>query len=123
GKGRTATLGKHLRDRRRQRRLAVVNVTNRPDVNVRLRPLELRLRHADPTFLRLSILREPYLLRLCTQPTPWRAGAGDGNRTRTTSLEGWGSTIELHPHADPDPLPGTSIYCCRSAGSGGGGWI
>src|SRR5690606_5255196 len=24
-------------------------------------------------------------------------GAGDGNRTRTTSLEGWGSTIELHP--------------------------
>ena len=25
-------------------------------------------------------------------------GAGDGNRTHTTSLEGWGSTIELHPH-------------------------
>ena len=24
-------------------------------------------------------------------------GAGDGNRTHTTSLEGWGSTIELHP--------------------------
>ncbi len=24
--------------------------------------------------------------------------AGDGNRTHTTSLEGWGSTIELHPH-------------------------
>ena len=24
-------------------------------------------------------------------------GAGDGDRTRTTSLEGWGSTIELHP--------------------------
>ena len=28
----------------------------------------------------------------------FRAGAGDGNRTHTTSLEGWGSTIELHPH-------------------------
>ena len=33
----------------------------------------------------------------------WQAGApghgaGDGNRTRITSLEGWGSTIELHPH-------------------------
>ena len=29
----------------------------------------------------------------------WRiSGAGDGNRTHTTSLEGWGSTIELHPH-------------------------
>ena len=26
------------------------------------------------------------------------AGAGDGNRTHTTSLEGWDSTIELHPH-------------------------
>ena len=24
-------------------------------------------------------------------------GAGDGNRTRVTSLEGWSSTIELHP--------------------------
>ena len=24
-------------------------------------------------------------------------GAGDGNRTRMTSLEGWGSTIELRP--------------------------
>jgi hypothetical protein len=27
------------------------------------------------------------------------AGAGEGNRTLTTSLEGWGSTIELHPLA------------------------
>jgi hypothetical protein len=24
-------------------------------------------------------------------------GAGDGNRTRVASLEGWNSTIELHP--------------------------
>ena len=24
-------------------------------------------------------------------------GAGDGNRTHATSLEGWNSTIELHP--------------------------
>ena len=24
--------------------------------------------------------------------------AGDGNRTHATSLEGWDSTIELHPH-------------------------
>ena len=29
----------------------------------------------------------------------WRKfGAGDGNRTHATSLEGWDSTIELHPH-------------------------
>ena len=26
-------------------------------------------------------------------------GAGDGNRTHVTSLEGWNSTIELHPQA------------------------
>ena len=26
------------------------------------------------------------------------AGADDGNRTHVTSLEGWNSTIELHPH-------------------------
>lgn len=25
-------------------------------------------------------------------------GAGDGNRTHVTSLEGWGFTIKLHPH-------------------------
>ena len=30
----------------------------------------------------------------------WRMsfGASDGNRTHTTSLEGWGSTTELHSH-------------------------
>ncbi len=29
----------------------------------------------------------------------WRVdGAGDGNRTHVASLEGWNSTIELHPH-------------------------
>ena len=27
-------------------------------------------------------------------------GAGDGNRTHTTSLEGWDSTIELHPRCN-----------------------
>ena len=26
-------------------------------------------------------------------------GAGDGNRTHVTSLEGWSSTIELHPRS------------------------
>jgi hypothetical protein len=29
--------------------------------------------------------------------------AGDGNRTRMTSLEGWSSTIELRPQQPPDP--------------------
>ena len=27
--------------------------------------------------------------------------AGDGNRTHVISLEGWSSTIELHPHTMP----------------------
>ena len=27
----------------------------------------------------------------------WEIGAGDGNRTHIASLEGWSSTIELHP--------------------------
>src|SRR6185312_2144595 len=29
-------------------------------------------------------------------PSPY-VGAGDGNRTHVASLEGWSSTIELHP--------------------------
>jgi hypothetical protein len=33
-------------------------------------------------------------------------GAGDGNRNRMTSLEGWGSTIELRPRSR-DYLPAT----------------
>ena len=38
----------HLGDRRGQRRLAVVDVTDGADVDVRLGPLELRLRHWGP---------------------------------------------------------------------------
>jgi hypothetical protein len=33
-------------------------------------------------------------------------GAGEGNRTPTTSLEGWGSTIELHPRLTHCSKPG-----------------
>ena len=29
---------------------------------------------------------------------PQKNRAGDGNRTHVSSLEGWCSTIELHPH-------------------------
>ena len=42
------------------------------------------------SYRRLSAPRRPLELD--------KNGAGDGNRTHTTSLEGWGSTIELHPH-------------------------
>jgi hypothetical protein len=38
-------------------------------------------------------------------------GAGDGNRTRTTSLEGWGSTIELHPRrASLASAPSSAVH-------------
>ena len=33
------------------------------------------------------------------------SGAGDENRTRMTSLEGWGSAIELHPHVHDELRP------------------
>ncbi len=33
-------------------------------------------------------------------------GAGDGNRTHVASLEGWNSTIELHPHASMESWSG-----------------
>ena len=32
------------------------------------------------------------------------ARAGEGNRTPITSLEGWGSTVELHPHGSRSGL-------------------
>ena len=32
-------------------------------------------------------------------------GAGDGNRTHAASLEGWNSTIELHPHNSSTTMP------------------
>ena len=44
-----ALAGLNLGDRRRQCRLAVVDVADRPDVHVRLRALELLACHADLT--------------------------------------------------------------------------
>jgi hypothetical protein len=40
----------HLRDRRRQRRLAMVNVTDRSDVHVRLCPFEFSFAMISPRF-------------------------------------------------------------------------
>jgi hypothetical protein len=45
----------------------------------------------------------------------FRVGAGEGNRTLMTSLEGWGSAIELRPRA-ADQLPGVA-YRVRHEGS------
>ena len=53
----------------------------------------------DPVGIRTL---DPQLRRLLLYPTELLShktnGAGDGNRTHVTSLEGWRSTIELHPH-------------------------
>ena len=36
------------------------------------------------------------------------SGAGDGNRTHAASLEGWNSTIELHPHISHSAVASTT---------------
>src|SRR3954451_3750591 len=60
GAGLTAVgLGEHLRDRRGQRRLAVVDVTDRADVDVRLVALELLLGHCCSLLFSKSWLRAP----------------------------------------------------------------
>ena len=51
-------------------------------------------------------------------------GAGDGNRTRVISLEGWGSTIELLPPWESRDQPGPPLGPPRrTTFGGGGGWI
>src|SRR5450631_2252044 len=54
---REALLRQHLGDRRRQRRLAVVDVTDRPDVQVGLVPDEFFFRHRSRPLLRLRVVR------------------------------------------------------------------
>ena len=114
---------RHGGDRCGQRRLAVVNVTNRPNVHVRLGPLELFLCHdATPVSVaiwvggcvvpmgRIELPTSP-LPRECSATEPHGRnlltvnGAGEGNRTLVVSLEGFCSTIELHPPGLLLPLP------------------
>jgi hypothetical protein len=47
-------------------------------------------------------------------------GAGSGNRTRVSSLEGWGSTAELYP---PDLFRLSNCALIAHKYNGGGGWI
>ena len=68
-----------------------------------------------------------------THPDRTNLGAGDGNRTRVISLEGWGSTIELLPHRDIPALTVISQALVRALAfmrsdnrsdfAGGEGWI
>ena len=74
--------------------------------------------------MRIERMTSP-LPRECstTEPHGQGSGAGEGNRTLATSLEGWGSTIELHPQIKkwseqqdsnlrpPGPKPGALPNC------------
>src|SRR3979490_746542 len=57
-----------------------------------------------------------------------RAGAGEGNRTLVISLEGFCSTIELHPpsvlqkYLHPKCSSAAEVPCLAEL-AGGGGWI
>ena len=50
-------------------------------------------------------------------------GAGDGNRTHVASLEGWSSTIELHPRDRPRRSLHQHSILPLPASAGGGGRI
>ncbi len=61
--------------------------------------MQTRMNTGDPGGIRTP---DPRLRRPLLYPTELlgqaaKIGAGDGNRTHVTSLEGWSSTIELHP--------------------------
>jgi hypothetical protein len=53
-------------------------------------------------------------------PLTWArtVGAGEGNRTLMTSLEGWRSAIELRPRARPEPLDGPPGWHRQRTGYG-----
>lgn len=56
---------------------------------------------------------------------PFNFGAGEGNRTLVISLEGFCSTIELHPPKSEDRLIplATSVSLPQQRSLGGGRWI
>src|SRR5713226_1400569 len=74
--------------------------------------------------LRLSLPKNRHKLKTSllsnhlSEPTSSAAGAGDGNRTHVASLEGWWSTIELHPPGTPPLPPALPNYTRHSARSG-----
>src|SRR5579859_1862054 len=86
----TALLRQDLGDSRGQRGLAMVDVTDGADVAVRLVPLKFSLSHVLTTRL-ISMGQKGHHNNI---------GAGEGNRTLVVSLEGFCSTIELHPQTN-----------------------
>ena len=77
----------------------VKNKSARRDSNPRPRPWQGRAPPTEPlahVFCMLPCI-EGIKLIICSSLRYFRE-AGDGNRTHVSSLEGWCSTIELHPH-------------------------
>src|SRR6185312_5731457 len=84
----------HPRHQRRHRR-APARAHPRPDQELPAHRPPIRLAKENTTTLTrvrgvLDVLRH-------------HIGAGEGNRTLMTSLEGWGSAIELRPHRPSQP--------------------
>src|SRR5208282_3487336 len=65
----------------------------------------LAVRASSTPFLRKEKLTNSLILLVQSE-----IGAGDGNRTHVTSLEGWSSTIELHPrHGGANSIHGRRV--------------
>ena len=86
----------HLR-RKYSQQIFIWNEFNGTPYWIRTSDLPLRRRLLYPTELMTHTVLMYYTRRLRIKVCKY-IGAGDGNRTHMTSLEGWSSTTELHPH-------------------------
>ena len=106
----------------------MINMTNSANVAMWLCTFKLLFRRDPSSYLSvvvrsaLSICRsEPWFQRPGPIPSkegPPINGAGEGNRTPVVSLEGFCSTIELHPPENQLP-----IAVPLNTYDGGGSWI
>ena len=95
--------------------IAAVGYFNTHLALIRGNPLLSGLFKEDTQIPKRSILKGPGKEK--PGPKPWLkcGGAGDGNRTRVMSLEGSGSTIELHPHGRDDRIRTCDILLPKQA--------
>ena len=94
----------------RSNRLSYIRHDGAPE-GIRTPDPRLRRPMLYPAELRVRLLLDQVLLCFA-----FRNGAGDGNRTHAASLEGWNSTIELHPHNYSITMPikfSKIIRCCQ----------
>ena len=91
---RTAGFGQHLGDRRRQRRLAVIDVADRADVAVRLGPFEFLFGHrGSPSFSKSFVVEVGAIRRTSPgPPAPLPAVPAGSDRTAWCTAPGPGSS-------------------------------